>query len=152
MLVLPLDNVAEALPALSDLAARLPLIRYSLRSVIGQQVERWLRHVGLQSERRFEFDATDPLLSLVAAGLGWAVSTPLCLWQSRHFIGQVAVYPLPASPLGQRDFYLLGHQGEWSQLGAEVARVTRQVMRQNTMPDILRALPTLGADAFDLFD
>ena len=57
VLVLPLDNVAEALPALSDLAARLPLIRYSLRSVIGQQVERWLRHVGLQSERRFEFDA-----------------------------------------------------------------------------------------------
>jgi DNA-binding transcriptional LysR family regulator len=108
--------------------------------------------VGLQGERRFEFDATDPLLSLVAAGLGWAVSTPLCLWQSRHFIGKVAVYPLPASSLGQREFYLLGHHGEWPKLAAEVARVTRQVMRQNTVPDILRALPTLGADTFDLFD
>jgi hypothetical protein len=54
--------------------------------------------------------------------------------------------------LGQRDFYLLGHHGEWPQLGAEVARVTRQVMRQSTVPDMLRALPTLGADAFDLFD
>ncbi len=152
VLVLPLAEAVDVHPALSDLAARLPLIRYSLRSVIGQQVERWLRHVGLQSERRFEFDATDPLLSLVAAGLGWAISTPLCLWQSRHFIGQVAVLPLPPSALGQRDFYLLGHHGEWPQLGSEVARVTRQVMRQSTVPDILHALPTLGPGTFDLFD
>lgn len=152
VLVLPPAEEGKAPPALSDLAARLPLIRYSLRSVIGQQVERWLRHVGMQSERRFEFDATDPLLSLVAAGLGWAVSTPLCLWQSRHFIGQVAIFPLEKSALGQREFYLLGHQGEWPQLGAEVARVTRQVMRQTTVPDILCALPTLGPDTFDFFD
>jgi DNA-binding transcriptional LysR family regulator len=152
VLVLPLAEAADNPPVLSELAGRLPLIRYSLRSVIGQQVERWLRHVGIQSERRFEFDATDPLLSLVAAGLGWAISTPLCLWQSRHFIGQVAVFPLPPSALGQRDFYLLGHHGEWPLLGAEVVRVTRQVMRQSTVPDMLRALPTLGADTFDLFD
>lgn len=152
VLVLPLGEAGDVPPVLNDLIARLPLIRYSLRSVIGQQVERWLRHAGLQSERRFEFDATDPLLSLVAAGLGWAISTPLCLWQSRHFIGQVAVYPLPASGLGQREFYLLGHHGEWPQLAAEVVRVTRQVMRQSTVPDMLRALPTLGSDAFDLVD
>lgn len=152
VLVVPRAESGDPPPVLSELASHLPLIRYSLRSVIGQQVERWLRHMGIQSERRFEFDATDPLLSLVAAGLGWAISTPLCLWQSRHFIGQVAVFPLPPSALGQRDFYLLGHHGEWPQLGAEVARVTRQVMRQNTVPDILRAMPTLSADSFDLFD
>ena len=152
VLVLPMPQATDTPPQLADLAARLPLIRYSQRSVIGQQVERWLRHVGIVAERRFEFDATDPLLSLVAAGLGWAISTPLCLWQSRHFIGQVAVQPLPSSALGQREFYLLGHHGEWPQLGAEVAGVTRQVMRQNTVPDILRALPTLGVEVFDFLD
>jgi len=151
VLVLPATFAQAPVPELADLSTRLPLIRYSLRSVIGQQVERYLRHVGLQTERRFEFDATDALLSLVAAGLGWAISTPLCLWQSRHLIGQVAVFPLAASALAQREFFLLEHRGEWQQLSQDMARVTRQVMQQTLVPDIRAALPTLGDDAFEIF-
>jgi len=151
VLVLPLVFAGESMPVLSGLSARLPLIRYSLRSVIGQQVERYLRHLGIQAEKRFEFDATDPLLSLVAAGLGWAISTPLCLWQSRHFMEQVAVFPLPVTALGQREFFLLEHQGEWRQLGHDIARVTRQVMQRSIVPDIRAALPMLGDDVFEIF-
>jgi len=151
VLVLPATFAQAPVPELADLSTRLPLIRYSLRSVIGQQVERYLRHVGLQTERRFEFDATDALLSLVAAGLGWAISTPLCLWQSRHLIGQVAVFPLAASALAQREFFLLEHRGEWQQLSQDMARVTRQVMQQTLVPDIRAALPALGDDAFEIF-
>jgi len=151
VLVLPATFAQAPVPELADLSSRLPLIRYSLRSVIGQQVERYLRHVGLQTERRFEFDATDALLSLVAAGLGWAISTPLCLWQSRHLIGQVAVFPLTASALAQREFFLLEHRGEWQQLSQDMARVTRQVMQQTLVPDIRAALPALGDDAFEIF-
>jgi len=151
VLVLPATFAQAPVPELVDLSSRLPLIRYSLRSVIGQQVERYLRHVGLQTERRFEFDATDALLSLVAAGLGWAISTPLCLWQSRHLIGQVAVFPLAASALAQREFFLLEHRGEWQQLSQDMARVTRQVMQQTLVPDIRAALPALGDDAFEIF-
>jgi len=151
VLVLPATFALAPVPELADLSSRLPLIRYSLRSVIGQQVERYLRHVGLQTERRFEFDATDALLSLVAAGLGWAISTPLCLWQSRHLIGQVAVFPLAASALAQREFFLLEHRGEWQQLSQDMARVTRQVMQQTLVPDIRAALPALGDDAFEIF-
>ncbi len=149
VLVLPRALALDTPPGLGDLNARLPLIRYSLRSAIGQQAERYLRHLGLEAHRRFEFDATDPLLSLVAAGLGWALSTPLCVWQSRHFIPELAVFPLPASALGQRDFFLLGHQGEWNQLGSEIARVTRQVMLQQTLPAIRSALPALNDDVFE---
>lgn len=151
VLVLPSHFAQAPAPALADLSSRLPLIRYSLRSVIGQQVERYLRHVGLQADRRFEFDATDALLSLVAAGLGWAISTPLCLWQSRHLIGQVAVFQLAANALGQREFFLLEHRGEWQQLSQDIARVTRQVMQQTLVPDIRAALPVLGDDAFEIF-
>lgn len=151
VLVLPLAFAGAPAPQVAGLSAHLPLIRYSLRSVIGQQVERYLRHLGVQSEKRFEFDATDPLLSLVAAGLGWAISTPLCLWQSRHFIGQVAVFPLAATALGQREFFLLEHQGEWQQLGDEIARVTRQVMQRSIVPAIHAALPGLGDETFVFF-
>jgi DNA-binding transcriptional LysR family regulator len=152
VLVLPLAFEGLPAPTLQEVNVRLPLIRYSLRSLMGQQVERYLRHLGLQAGRRFEFDATDPLLSLVAAGLGWAISTPLCLWQSRHFMSQVAVFPLPGNALGQREFFLLEHRGEWQQLGDEMARVTRQVMRQTIAPEIHAALPLLDEAGFDFFE
>lgn len=128
---------------LATLAGDLPLIRYSQRSVIGRQIERYLLHVGLRAPHRFEFDATDPLLSLVAAGLGWALSTPLCLLQSRQYLGDVNVLPLPAARLGQRDFFLLTREGEWTGLEEEIVQVTRAVLQQDTLPAIRRLMPTL---------
>lgn len=133
--------------ALSDLPAGLPLIRYSQRSVIGQQIERFLRHIGVQAPRSFEFDATDPLLSLVASGLGWALSTPLCLWQSRQYLDDVVVLPIPTTRLGQRHFFLLSREDEWAGLDDHIARITRDVIRQDTAPAIRRAMPGLPPDA-----
>lgn len=145
-MALPPGDGLHALAALAALGERLPLIRYSQRSVIGQQIERWLRHVGVQAPRSYEFDATDPLLSLVASGLGWAVTTPLCLWQSRHHLDAVQVRPLPATRLGQRHVFLLTREGEWAGLDEEVARVTREVIRRDTAPALQARLPGLPAD------
>lgn len=125
----------------------LPLMRYTRRSVIGQQIERYLRHIGLEAPRRFEFDATDPLMNLVAWGMGYAVTTPLCLWQSRHALTDVTVVPLPVSQLGRRGFFLLSREGEWTGLAEEVAAITRQVLEQQIFPAIRQALPTLPDDA-----
>ncbi|EYS87871.1 LysR family transcriptional regulator [Cupriavidus sp. SK-4] len=141
--VLPLSKARD----LADRVGDLPLIRYTQRSVIGQQVERYLRHIGVEAARRFEFDATDPLLSLVAAGLGWAVSTPLCLWQSRVWLDQVELVPIPPSRLGQRDFYLLCRMAEWSGLAEDIARITRTVLTRELVPAIRAMLPGLPADA-----
>ncbi len=148
--VFPKAHPVRALASARELSAlpgALPLIRYSQRSVIGQQIERFLRHVGVQAPRRYEFDATDPLLSLVASGLGWALSTPLCLWQSRQYLDQVVVLPIPATRLGQRHFFLLSREDEWAGLDEHIARVTRDVIRQDTTTAIHRSMPGLPPDA-----
>lgn len=137
---------APSLKSLARTLGDLPLIRYSQRSVIGQQIDRYLTHLGLHLPRRFEFDATDPLLSLVAAGLGWALSTPLCLWQSRSWLDQVQVVPLPGSRLGQRDFFVLCRDSEWAGLNDEVVRVSRQVLTRDTLPALRRLMPALPPD------
>lgn len=140
----------NSIKALQAAAIELPLIRYSQRSVIGQQIERYLRHIGIQAPRRYEFDATDPLLSLVASGLGWALSTPLCLWQSRHHMDAVQVLPLPATRLGQRQFFLLSRDGEWSGQDQLMARLTRKIMGSDAVPAIHQCLPTLGDGAISI--
>lgn len=133
--------------ALQAMAGDLSLIRYSQRSVIGQQIERYLRHIGVQAPHQYAFDATDPLLSLVASGLGWAISTPLCLWQSRQYLDAVTVVPLPPARLGQRDFFLLSRENEWAGLDADIARITREVIRLDTAPAIRKAIPSLPANS-----
>ena len=148
--VFPKGHSVQTLKAardLSDAAAGLPLIRYSQRSVIGQQIERFLRHVGVQAPRTYEFDATDPLLSLVASGLGWAISTPLCLWQSRQYLDEVVVICIPATRLGQRHFFLLAREEEWAGLDEDIARITRDVIRENTMSAIRDCIPNLLPEA-----
>jgi DNA-binding transcriptional LysR family regulator len=148
--VFPRDHPVRPPAAASELAALagdLSLIRYSQRSVIGQQIERYLRHIGVQAPHQYAFDATDPLLSLVASGLGWAVSTPLCLWQSRQYLEDVTVVPLPPARLGQRDFFLLSRENEWAGLDGDIARIARDVIRLDTAPAIRRAMPALPANA-----
>jgi DNA-binding transcriptional LysR family regulator len=129
-----------------DLKARtegLPLIRYTQRSVIGQQIERFLRHAGVTAPRRFEFDATDPMLSLVAAGLGWAITTPLCLWQSRAWLDELELLPIPEAQLNGRDFYLMCREAEWAPMAREIAGLTRTVLERETLPAMRLRMPSL---------
>lgn len=134
---------AHALPprgTLTALSEELQFMHYSTRSVMGAHIHNYLRGTDPAIERAFEFDATDPLLALVAAGLGCAITTPLCLWQARHYARQVKVWPLQAFtragqpyPALTRSFYLTALDGELGSLPDEVqdiVRVAAQVLRR----------------------
>lgn len=135
VLVMPRDHALEPFGSISDLGRKLPLIRYSARSTIGDDIDAFLARHGDQLERTCEFDTTDPLLSLVAAGLGFAITTPMCLWQSRHFAQQLRMVPLESlrtkgRPYGslRRSFYLSYREGELGKLPKEVESLTRIAM------------------------
>ncbi|ABM60381.1 LysR family transcriptional regulator [Verminephrobacter eiseniae] len=107
VLVMPRDYAFDAFCSFSDLGRKLPLIRYSARSTIGDDIDAFLARHGDQLERTCEFDTTDPLLSLVAAGLGFAITTPMCLWQSRHFAPELRMVPLESLRIKGRPYGLL---------------------------------------------
>lgn len=142
------EKLANTADGYKEIFSTLPFMRYTKRSVIGQQIERYLRHIKIDAPHRFEFDATDPLMNLVAWGMGCAVTTPLCLWQSRHCLADVTVVPLPPSQLGRRNFFLLSREREWTQLADDVSTVTRQILERQILPEMKRALPSLPKDVF----
>lgn len=140
----PRDFVLGRPGSLSELAQRLQFMHYSARSVMGSHIENYLRSTDPAIERAFEFDATDPMLALVAAGLGFALTTPLCLWQARHYASQVRLYPLtqfqragkPYAPLW-RSFFLSSQQGELGSLPDETAKIVRiatQIIKREMLP------------------
>lgn len=129
----------------------LPLLRYTGRSLIGQQVERLVKHMNFHAPNQYEFDATDPLLSLVGAGFGCAITSPLCLWQSRAHLPNVTVVPLPATRIGHRHFYILTRRSEWSAMADAVSRESVAVARDLIAPGLHAALPGAPAELFGAF-
>ncbi|QQB34248.1 LysR family transcriptional regulator [Achromobacter deleyi] len=148
LLVLPRAMAPDDVGSLAQLGRRSQFIRYSARSHIGAAIDRLLESRGVFVERSFEFDNTDPLLSLVTAGLGFAISTPLCIWQSRHFIGQLRVLPLAPyldktradDPDLARAFYLAARPQEAGKLPAEARNVILVAVEQLMQHDIAPAL------------
>lgn len=149
---LPATFDIDKLGTLTDLSRHLQFIRYSARSLIGQQIDEYVQRAGDALERTCEFDATDPLLSLVGSGVGFALTTPLCLWQSRHFIPSLRIVPLPAFsrhgrpyPELKRSFHLAYRQGELGSLPIEVKDLVRLAVRRQISAEIGSALK-LGND------
>jgi len=117
---------------LRQLAGDLPIVRYTQRSNIGTFIDQLLRHVGVESPRRFEFDATDSMLSLVASGVGWAITSPLCLLQSEHHAKRVRISRLPPSAHQGRRFYLLSRDDVSTGTTDELAALIRQILATQT--------------------
>ncbi|RQV70312.1 LysR family transcriptional regulator [Burkholderia cenocepacia] len=140
---------------LTDLSHQLPLIRFSARSVIGQQVDSYLMSNSDDIERTCEFDASDPMLALVAAGLGFAITTPVCLWQSRLYAPDIRVVPLSAFsrhgskyPPISRTFHLVSREGELGTLPADVSEIIRHAFAKHISTDTARLLNIRHADLF----
>ncbi|MBV7483941.1 LysR family transcriptional regulator [Bordetella sp. BOR01] len=104
LLVLPRDARIDRTSTLDGLGRALPLIRYSARSVIGHDIDVYLNLLGVHIPRTSEFDTAGPILSLVSSGMGFAITTPLCLWEVRHFIPLVQIHSMSSlhSRKGQR--------------------------------------------------
>lgn len=107
-------NVAD----ITALARALPIVRFNQQSHLGEQVERALRRIGLSLPRRLEVQTADTLTSMVAGGLGWAITTPLCLLQGARSAATVRL-DMPADLNAERKLYVHVRKGEYGTLGKE---------------------------------
>jgi DNA-binding transcriptional LysR family regulator len=97
------------------LARVLPIVRFNQQSHLGEQAERALRRMGLNLPRRLEVDTADTLTSMVAGGIGWAITTPLCLLQASRSASSVRHHLVPELN-AERRIYLHARKGEYELL------------------------------------
>ena len=132
--------------SLQELMMLAPLVRFSRDSHIGLTIERHLNALGTVPPYRLEIDTADSLVAMVAAGIGWALITPLCLLQARADPRSVIPRPLPGAALG-RELTLVSRRGEYGDLPLVIARRTAEIFRSEWHPQLARIAPWLAEAA-----
>lgn len=128
MLVLPAGTDApRTVVSLRKLAQRLPLIRFSSRSRTGVEIEAHIRRLGIVSPRSFEFDTPYGVTSMVAAGSGFAITTPLCIEEAEVASARLVTAALPG-PQISRKLTLVARHRELGRLPRELGEMVRGIL------------------------
>ena len=146
ILLLPGGTHAPASFAeMADLAMQKPFVRYGTRSKTGSEIERHLRRVGLELPSGHEFDTPFAVTEMVAAGRGFAISTPLCLAEAAPRPNLVTAAPLPG-PKFSRTLTLVARRQELGSLPRDLALACRKQLEQIVLPALRAEMPWLGTD------
>lgn len=135
-----------AVPAgnLEQLGQALPFIRYSAGTFLGPKIDAYLRQQGVSLQREYEFDTSDAVLAMVRAGLGWAITTPLCVLKTRLQPQEYHYLPLPGGGL-ERTLRLVAHDGEHAALWERISATAKTILKHQWVPQIKKVAPWGGA-------
>jgi molybdate transport repressor ModE-like protein len=128
---------------LRELAAALPLIRLSARTLVGVQIERHLKRMRIDPPRQYEFYDYDTVLAMVGEGLGWSIIPPLALVYGRLDLGKVRVVSFPGPEL-RRTISLVARSGEFGPIPEKLANLSREILERHYVPEIRALRPWLA--------
>jgi len=112
---------------LRDLAQNHPFVRYSMRSKIGADIETYLEQAGTVPPQSLEFDGTEAAFAMITGGIGWAITTPLCLIHGHTRESGLTASPLP-TPVPLRTLYLLTSENLDEALASELRSEAKNVL------------------------
>jgi DNA-binding transcriptional LysR family regulator len=146
LLVAPAAIVIDGTDAcLATLARNHPMVRYRTQSFLGGQIERQLHRRNTHPTRRVSVDTSDSLIAMVAAGIGWTCTTPLCLLQGRSYLSKINIVPFP-EPRFFRRLILVSRSGEFADLPRRLAGIASHILDTEVLPELGKLAPWL-ADA-----
>jgi len=123
--------------------AQRTMIRFSLRSSAGRQTEAQLERLRLKFPAEIEFDACTGHTTAVADGLGWGISTPLCLFQTPGLMDRIEIVPITRGAFSRR-MTLIAREGSLGAAPEIVTSECRAILDEEVIPAIAEKLPWLG--------
>jgi DNA-binding transcriptional LysR family regulator len=99
----------------------LPFIRFSLLTGMGQQIER-------------------QVVRMVAAGLGWTITTPVCLAAVQELVPHLRAEPMTRGRFS-RSVQVVARAGELGDIPALTATLCQEALRDKTFPPLISEYP-----------
>jgi DNA-binding transcriptional LysR family regulator len=142
--VLAVPNDYQGPRDTASVLEQLNLIRYSSGTLIGQQIEKYLRRNQLDPVSHLQLDNSFAVVSAVASGIGCTITTPLCLFQSGIRQHQVQLLPLD-NKLG-RQISLISREHELGDLPGAIARDCKRILSDSYVDVLTADFPWLAED------
>ena len=139
-----------ATEAFLDGSADLPLLRYSHDQIMGRQIEAQLKRLRISLPNQYEFESNQTIMSMVANGTGWAITTPTNYIRATRFQRQVSLLPFPAKGFA-RMMSVFTTELHPSVATETVASTMRQLIQTRAIDPAVARMPWLR-DAFVLLD
>jgi DNA-binding transcriptional LysR family regulator len=118
----------------------LPFVRYSLDTGMGQRIESQLMRMRLRLPNVIEVDSIHQQLNSVATGIGWSITSLLCLASMPALIPRLRAEPLPRAQFSRR-IQVVSRAGELGDLATRTAALAGTVIREQSLPTVLEQLP-----------
>lgn len=134
--------------ASDDVLAQLqpmPLIQYSSRQHMGQQINAHLARQNLTPAHQFELDSYHAIMAMVAGGVGWTIITPLGWMRAQRFQDQVDLLSLPFAPLN-RTISLTARRDVLQDMPAQAAETLRPLLQNMIVDPMVSRMPWLKDD------
>jgi len=125
---------------LKSLSRQLALVRYSMRSITGVQIERYLKSLRIEAPQRLEFDGSESVLAMVQEGIGWALTTPLCLLQARADFSRLRLLALPGHA-PSRNLYMIQRADAASTATVEIEQLSKRLLRRLVREELRKHTP-----------
>ncbi len=75
--------------------SNLPFLRYASSQIIGGLIEAQLNRLRVSLPNRFELESNQSIMGMVAAGSGWAITTPASIVRAKRFHSQIRLHRFP---------------------------------------------------------
>ena len=141
ILVFP-RNYREPLD-LIGVPSSLPFIRFSRLTGTGQQIERQIVRMKLKLPQLVEVESAHQQLALVAAGIGWTITTPVCLAAVPELLPELRAEPMMRGRFS-RAVQVVARIDELGDIPQLTAALCQQVLRENTFPPLIAEYPWMS--------
>lgn len=129
-------DITTALPSL-------PLIRFSRLTGTGQQIERQIVRMKLKLQQFVEVESSHQQMALVAAGLGWTITSPVCLAAVPELHAQLRPEPITRGRFS-RHIRIVSRAGELGDIPQSMASICQHALRNDVFARTLQAFPWIA--------
>ncbi len=120
----------------------LPFLRFSMRSAMGLRIERQLNRLRLKFPDVAEFDRAPAHTLAVAKGMGWGITTPLCLLENPELVPHVDIHPITRGAFS-RHFDLLSREDNLGDIPEKIAKEANRILKTHCLPKLYPQVPWL---------
>jgi DNA-binding transcriptional LysR family regulator len=121
----------------------LPLIRFSRLTGMGQQIERQIVRMKLKLPQLIEVESSHQQLALVAAGLGWTITTPVCLAAVPELQSELRPEPMTRGRFS-RQVQIVSRAGELGDIPQQTAAECQRALRGEVFAKTMQNFPWMA--------